>query len=444
VKITSKLLLTFLLNIALFALLFAISIVIRRSLDVELAGIYKFIMLIVSSVAILGNFGINEMLILKLSEKKIKLEQYLTNVLVITIPLTVIILLFFYIYFNRLGGFFQQPLIIATLLYCLIYQLNSVFQPAIYALDKLIKNHLFEVYKQASYLICSIIFAYYHKLDVQNILYMLVFSNSFAIIYIIYLNMKSRKSAPLESPQSPVINSPVKVQKFVLTKELINNSFKIWLYNLLSFTTTRANWFILELFHGFKDLGVYSLSTILSEKLWIFPDSIRSVLYLELTNKRKGDEFVAILLRTLTLLIGSIAIILGVLSFKFIPFLFSDKYVDAVVPFVILLPGTVFYSYSRIITEYFKVKDMIYINVYASVIIASISLCLNFLLIPRFFIYGAAISTSTAFITGSVYHIIKFANTSSINFKNIFLVQKQDFVILKKILLPFEKSVEKG
>ena len=417
-NLATKLFSTFFLNIIMFSVSFVISIILSRVLGPENYGIYRYILLIASTITLLSNFGLPEMLQLQLAKKIINLKDYLASTLLSTMPIYLLVtsLLFYYLF--SANNVYDKPLILSGLYFCLLYQLNSIFHNAIYALDKILKFQLLEILKQSSFLLITILLYLINFLNIANIFWILVFSNSFSIIYILYINFKTKYK---------------KKVMLAYSKNLFKNSLRAYLNNLLTFMTFRLDLYILKYYVGFYEIGIYSLAVTLVEKLWLFPDSVRSVLYLELSNERQGDDFVAKVLRILTLVILVSGLLIGFLSYYIIPLVFSEKFRDSVLPFIILLPGIMFFCYSKLLASYFIVKDLIKINTYSSIIITIINLSLNVLLIPKFFVAGASIATSIAYIVGSLYHIKKFSSISNIELKSLFIIKKNDFKILKII-----------
>ncbi|MCL2064622.1 MAG: oligosaccharide flippase family protein [Candidatus Cloacimonetes bacterium] len=411
-NIAKKLVSTFFLNIIIVTITFSISIIFSRVLGPENFGIYRYTLLIASTLTLFSNFGLPEMLQLKLAQNAIKLKDYLVSSLAGTMTTFFIFLFIVYYYLLNNHNSIDSKFLLAGLIFCFVFQINFIFHNAIYALDRIVKFQLFDILKQGVLLMFAVFLYFIHSLTILNILLILSFANSFSIIYILILVYKDRKSYKA---------------KIVYTKELFKNSGKTYLNNIMTFMTYRFNVYILKFFVSFHDIGIYSLAITLSEKLWLFPESVRAVLYLELSNKRQGDIFIAKLLRLLTFFIVISSIFIFSLAYIIIPFVFSDAFYDSVLPFLILVPGVMLFCYSKLLAAYFIVKNMIIVNTYSSVTIAIVSLILNFALIPKFFIIGAAIASSIAYSIGSLFHIYKFMKTTNIHWKEILIIKKSDF-----------------
>ena len=415
-NITTKLLTTFLLNATFFIIMFIASVVISRVLGPENFGIYRFVLLVATTIALFCSFGLHEILILKLSQKAIQLKDYLTNVLGALIPLYSVVLCIIFFYISKNETFTDKPLLIACLSFCIIHLLDYHFQPAIYATDRIIKNSILMILKQSTFLILIFVLYFNNAVNLTNIFWVLSFANTFAIIYVLYLNHVNKTNIKA---------------RLVISADLISKAIRLYISNILNFMTLNVNIYILRFYVGFYEIGLYALAVTLVEKIWLIPDSVRSVMYLELSNERRGEEFVAQILRFFTFFIIIIGTLLFVTSNRLIIFVFSSEYKDSVLPLLILLPGVLIFGLSRIINAFFIVRELVSINMYASAIIAFTNITLIMLFVPRYGIIGASFASSIAFTIGSVYHIAKFSKESGINILNLLIIKKDDFQLLK-------------
>jgi O-antigen/teichoic acid export membrane protein len=126
-----------------------------------------------------------------------------------------------------------------------------------------------------------------------------------------------------------------------------------------------------------------------------------------------------------------VSIILGVLASQLIPFIYSENYISSILPFILLLPGIVFFSLSKIIGSYFFAIDMTHYNAISSTIAFVINIVLNLILIPKIGIVGAAISTLISYSIGSLVHVFFFIQNTNTKNYNMFFINKQDIVLLK-------------
>ena len=218
-------------------------------------------------------------------------------------------------------------------------------------------------------------------------------------------------------------------------KDLFKRGIIIYFSNLSTFLNYRLDMFLLKIFSNFKNIGFYSIAVGLVERLWILPESIRNIVFLEIAGKRKDSEFMCIVTRITIFFVFVISLLLGLISFKLIPLFYSNAYIKAIVPFNLLLPGVVFFSFSKILASFFYGKDMIYVNTISSIVSFIINLILNIFLIPKYGIIGASISTTSSYLIGGIIHIFYFKNFTGNNLIDILLIKKSDFILIKSKII---------
>ena len=422
-KISTKLFSTFLINISLFTFTFIVSVVLSRSLGPEHYGQYRYIFLVVSTLVLVLSFGVPGILEIKLAQKKIDLRYYIRKSLSFVLPISILICLLGLSFVFKLSTNIDRSLVYISIVLYFAYLLNSIFHNAVYALDNIKKFQIIEILKQSSFL--TIIFILYlsKNLTLTIILYAFIFINLFGFFYIVYIMLRKKYQV---------------IDNQYTYKQIFKDAFKVYANNLLTFMTYRVDLFILKMFVGFYEIGIYTLAVNLAEKIWIFPDSIKQVVYLEIANKRQNEFFVAKIIRLLSLSLIFIFFIIAVISFYLIPLVFSEKFRPSIYPFLLLLPGVILFCYSKILSSYFIAKDMIEVNTYSSILITAVNVTFNFLLIPKFTIYGAAIATTLAYLTGAVYHLIKFRMLSMISIKNLLIIKQSDLDFIKPIILKYK------
>jgi O-antigen/teichoic acid export membrane protein len=97
---------------------------------------------------------------------------------------------------------------------------------------------------------------------------------------------------------------------------------------------------------------------------------------------------------------------LGVLADTFVPIYYGDEFRPAIEPLLLLLPGVLGFAFARPIIAVGEgigsMKNLILATGSASVL----NIALNLVLIPRFGMYGAAVSTSIGYGSMAILHTI--------------------------------------
>lgn len=181
------------------------------------------------------------------------------------------------------------------------------------------------------------------------------------------------------------------------------------------------------------DIGVYSVGVNLAEKIWLLPDIIKNIMISHLS-KGKGDDEVAKVLRVSTFFTLVAIILVAAFGKPIINLLFGLEYEGAYLLTLILLCGILGMMYQRLIYSYNIVNGDRMVNVAYLLIACIMNVILNYFLIPYWGVTAAALSSVVSYNLCGLLFVRFFQKKSSISYKQILFVQKEDFdFIIKKI-----------
>lgn len=422
-SIKQKFSISLLSKIITFVTSFVTTIIISRTLGPESNGIYRYILLVISTSYLVANLGIIETSNQRLALQKISKDSAFLFNLVWSIIIFIFITLILTVYLSINPSSLKFQIIIIGIIYLLL----SIFHFSISAiLSGLHKINEFNILNGANFVIllfCIIILKMFFEITILSILLSQIFVALFYMIAAVIII-------------KPSINTVLFRKE--ITKAYLRGVFRrgiiIYLSNISTFLNYRLDMFLLKIFTNFRNIGLYSVAVSIVEKLWIFPESIRTIVFLEIAGKRKGEEFVSQVTRIQINLIALVSIILAISAKGLIPFLYSVNYQESIKPFVLLLPGVVFFSLSKILASYFVGIDKIHINTISSVVGFIVNLILNLFFIPRFGILGAAVSTTISYSIGGFILLYQFTTISKIPVCKTILIQKEDIQMIRIIL----------
>ncbi|MFB5191750.1 polysaccharide biosynthesis C-terminal domain-containing protein [Alicyclobacillus fastidiosus] len=121
------------------------------------------------------------------------------------------------------------------------------------------------------------------------------------------------------------------------------------------------------------------------------------------------------------------------------------KYGGAVGPFYVLLPGLILKTVSTLISQYFtnsKGKPVTLVVISIFMIAFNAAVCA--VLIPRFGMYGASISSTAAYFVELATYIYWYSRISGRSGRNLWLVQKGDFRPYIEMASGLVKRVKRG
>jgi O-antigen/teichoic acid export membrane protein len=169
--------------------------------------------------------------------------------------------------------------------------------------------------------------------------------------------------------------------------------------NLAALFNYRLDQFLVAAFVTRAAVGQYTVAVGLAESVWWISTAVALVLMPRLSGmeSERAGELTPVATRNTLALSALAAIALAVVSPVVIRILFGSEYDDAVLPLILLLPGIVAGSATRVLGSYLFSQGAIRYNAYATLIALGATVVLDFALIPWLETEGAAIASSIAY-----------------------------------------------
>lgn len=170
--------------------------------------------------------------------------------------------------------------------------------------------------------------------------------------------------------------------------------------NMAALFNYRLDQFLVAAFVSRAGVGHYTVAVGFGEAVWWISSSVAMVLLPRLTSMEKEDveEMTPLVCRNTLLVSVFGAIGLVAISPWAIEILFGEEFDESVVPMILLMPGIVAASASRVLGTYFFSQGRIILNTYVTFIALGATIALDFALIPWLEVEGAAIASSIAYI----------------------------------------------
>jgi O-antigen/teichoic acid export membrane protein len=202
--------------------------------------------------------------------------------------------------------------------------------------------------------------------------------------------------------------------------------------NIIQFLAYRADIWIINYFLGKGQLGIYALSAKLIQLFWLVPVAISTVVfsYSDRMEDPRWLEDLKVLLRLLAW--GSFigAMLLCIFGHQFIIVFFGASFGSAMIPLVILLPGSLIYIYNIILASYFSGMNKVIINLIGSVICVVVIVSLDFALIPHWGIRGAALASSIGYGASGIYAMVMFRKRHPLGWVDLVALRRMDLKYL--------------
>ncbi|MBI2912634.1 MAG: polysaccharide biosynthesis C-terminal domain-containing protein [Chloroflexi bacterium] len=169
--------------------------------------------------------------------------------------------------------------------------------------------------------------------------------------------------------------------------------------NLAQLFNYRLDQFLVVAFVSRAGLGHYSVAVGLGESVWWISSAVAMVLLPGLTqmDRQRAEEMTPLVCRnTLLVSIGAAAVLMAA-SPVLIRVLFGSQFDPATTPLLLLMPGVIAASATRVLGSYLFSQGRLIYNTYATFIALAVTISLDLVLIPWLEVPGAAIASSVAY-----------------------------------------------
>ncbi len=219
------------------------------------------------------------------------------------------------------------------------------------------------------------------------------------------------------------------------------NAKKYVLYGLMPMITVilmdvnyRIDVIMLDYFHIAKaNIGIYTLAVSLAEKIWLIPDAMKDMLVSRLAKGSNEDEVCRVTRISIALVI-MLSLIIIICGSPVINMLYGLEYkntYDVILYLLIGIIGMVFYKtvYSFNVTRGNRIINLIFLG-----IAAFSNILTNWLLIPLYNIYGAALASSISYFVCGFVFLLYFCMKTKTKYTKMIVLRNEDFTRIKKLL----------
>ena len=214
-----------------------------------------------------------------------------------------------------------------------------------------------------------------------------------------------------------------------VAKKLLIDSWPLVLSGLAVMIYMRTDQIMIKEMLGEKEVGLYSAATRISEIWYFVPILITNSIFPAILNVKKNSPKYLFRLRVLFSVLVWIGILVAAITaFIYdwlIIFLYGQDYQQAGQVLMIHIWGGIFVALGAASGSWFVSENLQRYALYRTLLGASVNIALNFVLIPKYGILGAAIGTVVAQSVAALFFDILTAKTRVLFFtklKSIFLI----------------------
>lgn len=379
-----------------------IAVVTGHALQPAGRGEYFLLVLIITTITTVLNFGVPGTNTVFTAQKKFTPAQLTRASIVLTIPISVLSFVLLYLaYAFRLNFLFptdkMTTMVVISLSIIPIVFYIQFAQGIIVGENRISLNNYISLSSQGGLAVLLLVLWALNALTVPAAIAL------YAASFLLALGIIIRTSFP---PIREVFRARLRWSEY---RELIGFSATIHVGNLTQFFNYRLDTFIVSYFLGLAAVGMYSYSKTFAESVWLLSNSMAAVLLPTLAGQHAQSKVIAVKAVVATF---GVSLVAGAAAFLFGPpaihLLLGKSFVGSVNPFLFLLPGVIIFSITNVLATYLTAAGKPAYNAAIAFISFLFTLLFDILFIPKYGMSGAAFASCISYTMSSMMTIVVF------------------------------------
>jgi O-antigen/teichoic acid export membrane protein len=220
-------------------------------------------------------------------------------------------------------------------------------------------------------------------------------------------------------------------------RELAGYGLRVYAGSLVNSVYLRLDTFVLNMFGGTGQVGVYSIAVSLNERIWTLDSAVSQTTRPLVVSTDTGDaaRLTALTSRTVMVVATATAMVLGALSSWLVPLLYGNAFEASVGPLLLLLPGTVLYAGSKPFGSFLSGqlgRPGLSSAISAGIAVASVGAYLA--LIPPLGASGAALASSLVYGAGFTAGLLAFTRLSGLSAVRTLMPRRDDIRLYRSVI----------
>ncbi|RUA17645.1 MAG: hypothetical protein DSY55_01800, partial [Clostridia bacterium] len=221
-------------------------------------------------------------------------------------------------------------------------------------------------------------------------------------------------------------------------RDTFQYGIKVYISSIFTVFNYKQDRFILNAYLSPASVGVYNIGANLGEKLWLISQSVSTVLFPKIASLEDDEDQRRWMTPFIARHVFMGTAIASIALFFVTPFLvqlfYGAEFIDAASVLRIMLPGIVFLTISRIVSNDIAGRGRPGINTLLSGIAVLINLIANILLIPKLGIRGAAWASTISYSINAFLKIGAYSYIAKVNWSSLFILRSSDFEIWRRLM----------
>lgn len=236
---------------------------------------------------------------------------------------------------------------------------------------------------------------------------------------------------------------------FRSTSSLISDTFLFgissYVGNLVTLLNYRLNFYLIGYFAGASAVGIYAVTVPITEVIWLLATAAANVIF-PLVASRTSDPSTNInstplVCRTVFIASAIIGLAIALVARILILTVFGPDFDQAIFALYILLPGVVLFTVTKMLSNDIAGRGRPVINLYLTCFALLLNIILNYTLLPKFGLNGAALAASLTYSFYTILIGITYSKIAKVRIRDCFIPHREDFYFYRLIFLKFYKKL---
>lgn len=191
------------------------------------------------------------------------------------------------------------------------------------------------------------------------------------------------------------------------------------------------------------ETGIYAKGSSITQYLWQIPMVLSTIVFSRSATSKDDQTFshkVSQLLRLSLVLIGSMSLVLFLLSKFIIVTMYGSQFYESVNVLKILLPGVVILTLFKVMNMDLAGKGKPWISMKAMLPALFVNIVINIVVIPKYGANGAAFSSTLSYSVAGLLFLYFYSKEVKIPIKQIITYRKDDFTPITGLILKILKK----
>ena len=213
-----------------------------------------------------------------------------------------------------------------------------------------------------------------------------------------------------------------------LARGMLSFGGKSYVQTLAATLHFRLDQFLCAYFLSAADVGLYAIALNFGTLLDKIAEAAGTVMFPRLAGSSDQDAHLATtrVIRHTLLILAIGGTVFAIVAPIIVPVLYGARFNGAVTPLLILLPGMLGAALYQLLTRNFTSRGRQEVNILAAVVALSSNVGLNWVLIPRLGIAGAAVAHDISYGAAALLLLVAFVYDSGLSVRETLIVRRTE------------------